>query len=171
MSSTPTRQHGIVVVLLNSLMLLAACGHEQVRRTTGPDRDVVQATSPASRAKTAGEAAAIVAVRQVGVPYRYGGASTNGFDCSGLVQYAYAKAGKRVPRTTGEQWRQLKPVAAGQLLVGDVLFFNIDGRVSHVGLYLGSGRFVHAPSSGREVSIAELDSSFYRGSFVRGGRP
>ena len=144
---------------------------QPVRRIPDGDRGVAQTTSPASRSNTAGEEAAIVAVRQVGVPYRYGGASRSGFDCSGLVQYAYAKAGKRVPRTTGEQWRQLEPVGAGQLLVGDVLFFNIDGRISHVGLYLGRGRFVHAPSSGRHVSIDELDSSFYRNTFVRGGRP
>ena len=121
--------------------------------------------------RSLGEEAAVIAVRQLGVPYRYGGSTTSGFDCSGLVQYAYARAGKRIPRTTKEQWRLLTPVAANKLAVGDVLFFNIDGRISHVGMYLGRGRFVHAPSSGREVTIAELDSSFYREAFVRGGRP
>jgi cell wall-associated NlpC family hydrolase len=118
-----------------------------------------------------GEQAAIVAVRQVGVPYRYGGSTVKGFDCSGLVQFAYAKAGKSIPRTTADQWHQMSPVSADNLRVGDLLFFRIDGRISHVGLYLGSRRFVHAPSSGREVTIAGLDSDFYRKAFVRGGRP
>ncbi|MEX0976371.1 MAG: C40 family peptidase [Woeseia sp.] len=113
----------------------------------------------------------MTAVRQVGVPYRYGGNSAAGFDCSGLVQYAYASAGKKLPRTTSDLWRQTQPVAGHQLEVGDVLFFNIEGKVSHVGLYLGSGRFVHAPASGREVTIAELDSAYYRSAFIRGGRP
>lgn len=145
------------------LCLLSACAHEPARQSpasakTWPGR------SPAERA-------AIVAVRQVGVPYRYGGTTTRGFDCSGLVQFAYASAGKRIPRTTAAQWRQLAPVSAKDLRVGDLLFFRIGGRVSHVGLYLGSGRFVHAPSTGREVTIAELGAEFYRRAFVRGGRP
>jgi len=112
-----------------------------------------------------------VAVRQLGVPYRYGGSTTDGFDCSGLVQYAYAKAGRAIPRTARAQWRSLQPVAVQNLRVGDLLFFDIDGKVSHVGLYLGSRRFVHAPSTGREVTIEELDSRYYRKTFVGGGRP
>jgi cell wall-associated NlpC family hydrolase len=110
-------------------------------------------------------------VRQIGVPYRYGGSTVRGFDCSGLAQYAYAQVGKRIPRTTGEQWRKLSAVPKNKLQVGDLLFFKIDGSVSHVGLYLGKNRFVHAPSSGREVSIADLNSAFYRRAFIRGGRP
>jgi cell wall-associated NlpC family hydrolase len=110
-------------------------------------------------------------VRQVGVPYRYGGNTTGGFDCSGLVQYAYASAGKRLPRTTADLWRHTHPVPGEDLEVGDVLFFDIEGKVAHVGLYLGQRRFVHAPASGREVTIEDLDSAFYRQAFIRGGRP
>lgn len=122
-------------------------------------------------ALSVGEQAAVVAVRQLGIPYRYGGSTTDGFDCSGLVHYAYSKAGKSIPRTTNSLWRNLQPVAAGNLRVGDLLFFNIDGKVTHVGLYLGSRRFVHAPSTGRDVTIEQLDSAYYRQAFVRGGRP
>lgn len=118
-----------------------------------------------------GEQAAAVARGQVGVPYRYGGSSVRGFDCSGLVQYAYAAAGKRLPRTTGAMWRATRAVPRDDLRVGDLLFFSIEGKMSHVGLYLGDGRFVHAPSSGRHVTVASLDSVFYRGAFLRGGRP
>lgn len=149
-------------VLLLTLSLVAACGHDPVRRAPEDDRSR-PGRSPAERA-------AIVAVRQVGVPYHYGGATTRGFDCSGLVHYAYSQAGTKIPRTTAAQWRALVPVPGSALRVGDLLFFRIGGRISHVGLYLGSGRFVHAPSSGREVTIEELNSDFYRRAFVRGGR-
>lgn len=121
--------------------------------------------------RTVNEKAAIVALRQLGTPYRYGGASPQGFDCSGLVVYAYRKAGIELPRTTGGLWKSLHPVRKKNLKTGDLLFFNIDGKVSHVGLYLGSGRFVHAPSSGKQVAVANLEDRFYQRAFVAGGRP
>lgn len=153
-------------------IIIAGCGHEPVRRLPEFDSGASTTVSPArQRRKSVGETAAVVAVRQIGVPYRYGGSSVKGFDCSGLVHYAYARAGTRIPRTTAEQWRQLTPIAGNNLRVGDLLFFRIDGRISHVGLYLGDGRFVHAPSSGREVTVADLDSAFYRETFVRAARP
>ena len=114
--------------------------------------------------------AAEVAVRQVGTPYRYGGASPRGFDCSGLVQYAYRQAGLRVPRTTAQLWRHATPVDRTAMRTGDVLFFNVDGKPSHVGIYLGNGRFVHAPSSGREVTTESLSTEFYRRRLLRAGR-
>jgi cell wall-associated NlpC family hydrolase len=162
----------IVLPGLAAAWLLVGCGHEQVRRVpdAGSESDVAQADSSKAR-RHPGEQAAVIAVRQIGVPYRYGGSTTQGFDCSGLVQYAYAGSGMHIPRTTAQQWQQLQPVAKDKLRVGDLLFFNIDGKIAHVGLYLGSRRFVHAPASGREVSIAELDSGFYKQAFVRGGRP
>lgn len=118
-----------------------------------------------------GQKAAAVALDQVGVPYRYGGSSPRGFDCSGLVQYSYSRVGKRVPRTTGQLWSSTAAVERHELRAGDVLFFKIAGKMSHVGLYLGERRFVHAPSSGRAVTIASLDSPFYKDAFLRAGRP
>jgi cell wall-associated NlpC family hydrolase len=173
-SSLRTRSPGILAASLASCLLFAACsGHET--RTGEAAREPVRQSPPlrppAPRTLTVGEEAAVVAVRQVGAPYRYGGNGVDGFDCSGLVQYAYSAAGKPLPRTTGDLWRQMQPIAHPDLEVGDVLFFNIEGKVSHVGLYLGSGRFVHAPSTGREVTIADLGSDFYRDAFIRGGRP
>lgn len=172
MSSIPVTFVHSAVTILVTLCLLTACGHEPVRRLPGGDRDSAQrGTVPESSQRSAADHAAVVAVRQVGVPYRYGGSTTDGFDCSGLVHFAYARAGKSIPRTTAAQWQRLMPVTGNDLRVGDLLFFRIDGQISHVGLYLGRGRFVHAPSSGREVTIAELNSDFYRRAFVRGGRP
>jgi cell wall-associated NlpC family hydrolase len=110
-------------------------------------------------------------LRQVGVPYRYGGSNTSGFDCSGLVQYSYRKAGKSVPRTTGQLWAATTTVHPDELREGDVLFFRVEGKMSHVGLYLGGQQFVHAPSSGRTVSVESLTSPFYSAAFIRAGRP
>ena len=120
---------------------------------------------------TAGARAAAVALDQVGVPYRYGGSTPSGFDCSGLVQYSYTRAGVRVPRTTGQLWSASNPVGSDELRAGDLLFFSIEGKMSHVGVYLGQQRFVHAPQSGRKVSVASLNSPFYRAAFLRAGRP
>jgi cell wall-associated NlpC family hydrolase len=118
-----------------------------------------------------GQRAADVALSQLGTPYRYGGASPAGFDCSGLVHYSYTRVGKRIPRTTAGQWGALPPVSRRELRTGDLLFFSIDGKMSHVGLYVGDGRFVHAPSSGRSVTLETLETGFYRNAFLRAGRP
>ncbi|MDH4124284.1 MAG: C40 family peptidase [Gammaproteobacteria bacterium] len=122
-------------------------------------------------APSAAQKAAAIAVQQVGVRYRYGGASPAGFDCSGLVHYAYANAGKRIPRTTAAQWQTMQPVGNNDLRVGDILFFRIAGKISHVGMYVGDGDFVHAPSTGNVVSVASLRSEYYQDAFIRAGRP
>lgn len=118
-----------------------------------------------------GDRAATVALQQLGVPYLYGGSTPDGFDCSGLAHYSYARAGKNIPRTTAAQWANLSPVDNRQMRAGDLLFFSISGKMSHVGLYLGDGRFVHAPSSGKVVVVESLGSDFYGKAFIRAGRP
>jgi cell wall-associated NlpC family hydrolase len=123
------------------------------------------------RGQSVGARAAAVALQQLGVPYRYGGATTSGFDCSGLVQFSYRQAGKRVPRTTGQLWSSTATVSREGLQEGDLLFFSIEGKMSHVGMYIGRQQFVHAPSSGRTVTVAKLTSAFYEAAFLRAGRP
>jgi murein DD-endopeptidase len=122
-----------------------------------------------------GKSPAVVVVRtarqQIGVPYRYGGSTPRGFDCSGLVHYAYQRAGIKVPRTTGGLLRRAHRVPLSQLRPGDVLFFRIaPPKISHVGLYIGGSRFVHAPSSGKEVSYASLKDEYWRRHLVSAGR-
>ncbi len=109
----------------------------------------------------------------LGKPYRYGGTSpSEGFDCSGLVQYAHKQAGILVPRTTGELYRSALHIPLNALQPGDLVFFHTQGRryVSHVGIYLGNKRFIHAPSSGKRVSIASLKDSYWKKRFTGAGR-
>ena len=122
---------------------------------------------PAERVEVPADAAqraAELAAKMVGRPYRFGGASpSTGFDCSGLVYFSYRQAGIRLPRSTEDQLRASSPVALSQLRDGDLIFFDQEGKKnSHVGIYLGGGRFVHAPSSGKYVRMDKLSSAYWR---------
>jgi cell wall-associated NlpC family hydrolase len=94
------------------------------------------------------------ALSQLGTPYVWGGSSPGGFDCSGLVQWAYAQAGVQLPRTTYQQWHAGPRVAANALQPGDIVFFD---HVGHEGMYLGGGRYVEAPHTGDVVKTMPLD--------------
>ncbi len=173
MLSQTVRNHCIASIAV--ILMVSGCSGQPSRTTAAAVPQAVPAPMPVpahrGARRTPAQSAAITATRQVGVPYQYGGSTTRGFDCSGLISYAYATAGKAMPRTTSGLWRELKPVDANNLQVGDVLFFSIEGKMSHVGLYLGDRRFVHAPSSGKTVTVGSLDSGFYRRALIRGGRP
>lgn len=166
MIAQPARIVGNIALTITMLGLISACSSTWTPRP--------QPGAPAAEhsiSGSVGEAAAAVALDQVGVPYRYGGTTPAGFDCSGLVQYSYSLAGKRVARTTKQLWTSTDAVGRHELRVGDLLFFSIGGKMSHVGLYLGERRFVHAPESGRTVAVASLDAPFYQSAFLRAGRP
>ena len=103
----------------------------------------------------------------MGVAYRPGGARPDGFDCSGFVQYLYRQQGISLPRTTQAQFKAGTGVSSRRLLPGDLVFFRISGRrVSHVGLSLGDGRFVHAPNVGSHVRIDRLDAPYWARRFA-----
>ena len=108
---------------------------------------------------TKGELAARFAVDEVGVPYRYGGESpVTGFDCSGLVRWAYGQVGIDLPHSSYALYGEGRRMAESNLHPGDILFFE---GLGHVGLYLGRGRMVHAPQTGRDVEIVRLSSTNY----------
>ncbi len=103
------------------------------------------------------------ALGQLGRPYRYGGRDPDGFDCSGLVQFAYLEAGLIVPRDTRSQREAGKSLSLGKAQPGDLLFYRFEnGGGLHVGLYLGDGRMIHAPASGRQVSLVEVASPIWK---------
>jgi cell wall-associated NlpC family hydrolase len=103
-----------------------------------------------------------IAMRYLGVPYVWGGASPSGFDCSGFVMYVYAQMGVSLPHYTGAQWNVGVPVARGDLQPGDLVFF--DG-LGHVGIYIGGNEFIHAPHTGTVVQVASL-SGWYASTYV-----
>jgi cell wall-associated NlpC family hydrolase len=116
------------------------------------------------------DSVAMLALSMIGVRYKYGGANPReGFDCSGLVYYTYMSNGQAVPRTSQEQFSAARKIPLEDALAGDLLFFQDQERLSHVGIYLGDGRFVHAPSSGDAVRIAAIDSPYYQRHLVAVG--
>ena len=118
-----------------------------------------------------GGAIADVAMGMVGTRYRYGGTDPlEGFDCSGLVYYAYEQAGYRVPRTSQELFRAARKISIGDADPGDLMFFQDQTKLSHVGIYLGDGLFVHAPATGQNVAVGSLESPYYREHLVAVGR-
>jgi cell wall-associated NlpC family hydrolase len=125
-------------------------------------------------AAASGDAAAargdplVHALATVGVKYRYGGSSPEtGFDCSGLVAYVFEQAwGQPLPRSTQEQSTVGRRVKLRDLEPGDLVFYNTRNRAfSHVGIYLGDGRFVHAPRPGARVRIESFHSRYWRARF------
>ncbi|WP_255322894.1 C40 family peptidase [Lysobacter sp. K5869] len=146
--------------------LLAACGggKELVRRPppSQPAR-VWPHVDPAN--PEAANAVLMRAFSLVGTPYRYGGNTPEGgFDCSGLVNYVYRDMlALSLPRTSrdlaGYQGPRIDPM---RLAAGDLVFFGSSGNVSHVGIYVGEGRFVHAPSTGGTVRLDRLDGPYWR---------
>ena len=108
------------------------------------------------------------------IRYRRGGREpSTGFDCSGFVRYVYQHTlGKELPGDSASQFLAGAKVDRDDMKTGDLVFFRIRGkRVSHVGIYLGEGRFIHSPSSGKRVSVSELSESYWAKRFVGAKRP
>ena len=106
----------------------------------------------------------------IGKPYHYGGSTPRGFDCSGLVFYTYTQNGMSVPRTSQALFGASQTIALARANQGDLVFFQDQEKLSHVGIYIGDGLFVHAPSSGRTVSVASLAAPYYQRHLVGVGR-
>lgn len=153
------------VLLLAAGLLLAGCGTAPAARSSAYARLSAEQSSDI----------AIHALGLVGTPYRFGGNTPEGgFDCSGLIGYVYRDAaGIRLPRSTREmsamRWPQ---VPRNALQPGDLLFFATSGggQVSHAGIYVGEGRFVHAPSSGGTVRLDSLTTAYWSSTFLNAKR-
>ena len=160
------------------LLLLAACAGAPHRRepTFKPSRSALSsepARAPSGQVATANDVL-FRALGLVGTPYRWGGNTPeSGFDCSGLVDYIYRNAADillphnsyAMSRADGRKVKRM-----GDLVSGDLVFFDIGGRISHVGVYVGKGRFVHAPNSGGTVRLDDIDGPYWRTHFAYGRR-
>lgn len=158
----PSSRNYITLFWVIALLQLAACSHAPVVSTPAPP---LASPGHAPQPTDASRRTVIsTAQRMLGAPYRYGGASPAGFDCSGLVWFSHKRAGIRIPRTALQQRRSaLQRVAVRDLKAGDLLFFRIGARrTDHVGIYIGNGQFIHAPSSGGRVSRASLTNAYWR---------
>jgi cell wall-associated NlpC family hydrolase len=109
----------------------------------------------------AGSSVVSYAYNFIGRPYVFGAAGPRSFDCSGLTMYVFAKFGYSLPHYTGSQFSMGVPVSRSNLRPGDLVFFNTYGSISHVGIYVGGGDFLHAPSSGKTVTISSLNEAYY----------
>ena len=149
------------------VLLIAGCGRDDVRPAR-PQPAVVgerawPQVTPADPA--AANAVLMRAISLVGTPYRYGGNTPEGgFDCSGLVNYVYRDMlDLTLPRTSRALAAYQGPrIEPQQLATADLVFFGSGGNVTHVGIYVGEGRFVHAPSTGGTVRLDHLDGSYWR---------
>src|SRR6266567_1537073 len=159
------REHTRAFALAWLLMVplaAAASGMDREANATEPP------TSTASRVWTRAQDLAFFALGLVGVDYRFGGTTPEaGLDCSGLVHYVFQQVtGITLPRTSQEMSRLGIKIATADLKVGDLVFFNTRSLpLSHVGIYLGDGRFVHSPSRGGAVEIAAMSASYWRTRF------
>ena len=159
------QRHNLLFLIGFLSIFLAGCGSQPVR---SPDAETepepAAASVPQIRATDRASSVALQALAHLGTPYRAGGLSPQtGFDCSGLVAYAYYQgAGVALPRNTFDLSQLGEPVDRSALRPGDLVFYNTQRRdYSHVGIYLGEERFIHAPSSGGEVRVESLRAGYW----------
>lgn len=140
-----------------ALVILAACA-------STPSSRAPSAASRSEVSASVGDRAAAQATTMRGRPYHFGGSSVSkGFDCSGLVMYSYRQVGVDLPHSTDALRQLSRPVKASSLRRGDLIFFDLEGKKSsHVGIYLGDGRFIHAPSTGKSVRSDRLDAPYWK---------
>ena len=159
----PARRLAALSLAMLAATLVACGGHDVVRSSAPAPSRHWASNAPADPA--ASNAVLMRAISLVGTPYRYGGNTPQGgFDCSGLVNYVYRDMlDLRLPRTSRDlaAWQGPR-IAPERLAAADLVFFGSGGQVSHVGIYVGEGRFVHAPSTGGTVRLDRLDGAYWR---------
>ena len=150
-------------------LTLAACATTS-HETSHPQESPPRSEIPLAPKPTPAQLMIDSATSMIGQPYRFGGAAPGGFDCSGLVVYAAANAGIRVPRTAAEQLQFGVPVGRSDLQAGDLVFMHLSSKELHVAIALDRQLFVHAPSSGGRVRIDSLLAQPYAKGFIAARR-
>ena len=156
LTKTPLRLLPLVWVVV----VVAGCASQGPSAARGKAVEASPSATVHNAVRT-GDRVADIALEMVGTPYQFGGDTPRGFDCSGLVYYAYRQVGMDVPRTVRNQKKTATRINRQSLDRGDLLFFNVSWKSGHVGIYIGDDRFVHAPSSGKRVSIGRLDEGYF----------
>jgi len=154
-------------IFICALLLLTGCGSFGSKNNAAKVAQFKQDTSVGT------EDISIAAVGLVGVPYRYGGNNPKGgFDCSGLIVYVYSKSADiKLPRTIQEMSSRGQSVENQPPAPGDLVFFNTTGeKYSHAGIYVGQGRFVHAPSAGGTVRLEQITAPYWAARFTEARR-
>jgi len=163
-AGTRVTGRGLLIGPLLMCVLLAGCASTGSSRSGG-EQGYAEPTELSARSNEV----LMRAISLVGTPYRYGGNSPDaGFDCSGLIGFVFLDAaGLRLPRSTRELIELDAPgIRRDRLQPGDLVFFNPNGgSASHIGIYVGEGRFVHAPSTGGTVRLDRLDTAYWSDSY------
>ena len=137
-----------------------------VARDVPAHRDSDSVATPDARGNDVVE----LAEQYLGTPYRSGGTTTNGVDCSGLTYSVYRSVGVRLPRSSDDQARVGEPVSRDELAPGDLVFFGSSSNVSHVGIYAGDGEFIHASTRAHSVRFDRLDNKYFSSRYVAARR-
>ncbi|MGL5150254.1 MAG: C40 family peptidase [Clostridium sp.] len=166
--TTATTQQGISLKTseLKVNKVITAPKAEVVQESTNTNARAVQKTvgsTSVNRGNYNSSSSAVnLAMSQLGKPYVYGAAGPNSFDCSGLTSYVFRQVGISIPRTSSAQYGVGAKVSKQDLRAGDLVFFNTYGSISHVGIYIGGGEFIHSPRTGKPVMISNLNSGYYK---------
>lgn len=135
---------------------------------------IASRSAAAARESSKGDNIAAYAKKFLGVPYLWGGTTPKGFDCSGFVYYVYKHFGIKMNRIAAEQARQGRTIKKSELRPGDLMFFDTVGRnngqITHVGIYIGGGKFIHASNPKSDVKITDVSDSFYSSGYIKSAR-
>jgi hypothetical protein len=165
-SGLKNRRGGIFVVITMIVIIVTFTHHSGINLDAGEPVDN-KPLSVGEKVELKRGAIVRTALSLSGSPYRYGGTTPAGFDCCGFVMYVYRRNGVMIPRTASAQYCDGRSINPDDLKKGDLVFFNIRGKgVSHVGLYIGDGKFIHSPVPGRRVSVERLEWQYWKRRFL-----
>lgn len=156
----PLLRSPIIVGMLLVALALAGCGGSSAIDRPSEEPGEHQG------ARNAGKEAVKVAEEYIGTPYRNGGTTSDGVDCSGLTFTVYRRIGVKLPRTSDQQARSGSHIDRDELRAGDLVFFGSGSNVTHVGIYADDGEFIHASTRARSVRFDRLDNKYFKNRYI-----
>lgn len=158
----------ILIGLLLGKLVGNVMDNKTVNTTTNTIGKVLGWSNTGEQSVSATATSVINTAKQyMGVPYVWGGETPTGFDCSGFTQYVLKQNGIKIPRTAAEQYQSGVSIMKSNLKTGDLVFFTTyKPGASHVGFYMGDGKFIHASSGAKQVTISSLDEAYYTEKYI-----